>query len=644
MLGNLVAAGLLLFAPFCLATPASNGFLKDKLLAPLLEDVSSLVHDTGIVEGVLGTLEGILDIDQEFDYVVVGGGTGGNAIGVRLAEAGFRVAIVEAGTFHELSRPLISVVPATDSFAVGSSKGSSLFTSDWILETEPQPGANNRKIHFAQGKCLGGTSALNFMVHHRPSTETMDRWANVVGDESYKLESFLEFYKKSVSFTSPNTEKRRANASTPYDPNDFAPSGQGGPVQVGYTNWVSVWSTWLEQGLKAVGLKRTMGFDRGELLGYHYLQATIRSSDQTRSSSSQYIYEAKRKALKLKVFTLTQAKRILFDSNKKAIGVVVSSLGIDYTLKATKEVIVSAGAFHSPQLLMVSGVGPSDTLERFNIPAVSVLPGVGQNMWDHILFGNAFEVNFPTFDAVTKNLVTLALVLAEYITFHDGPATSNEIEFLGWEKIPEHHRNEFTSSTKKQLDEFPADWPEVEYLGLNAFSGDLSYPLLIQPRDGKQYATIMGALVAPLSRGNVTINSASMFDKPVINPNWLSSKGDQEVAVALLKRMREVWNTKELRSIRIGNEYWPGKDVVTDEQILDFIRNTMMTVWHPSCTCKMGKKDDLMAVVDAAARVYGVKGLRVVDASAFPLLPPGHPQSTIYALAEKIAHNIIHGN
>lgn len=159
--------------------------------------------------------------------------------------------------------------------------------------------------------------------------------------------------------------------------------------------------------------------------------------------------------------------------------------------------------------------------------------------------------------------------------------------------------------------------------------GDFSNLLLNQPFDGYNYGTILAAIVSPLSRGNVTIRSASVTDKPIINPNWLTSDTDAQLAVAAFKRAREAFASDAMKPVLIGDEYFPGQQVSTDEQILDLIRNTLMTVWHASCTCKMGKSDDPSAVVDSQARVYGVNNLRVVDASAFPFLPPGHPQSTV---------------
>lgn len=159
--------------------------------------------------------------------------------------------------------------------------------------------------------------------------------------------------------------------------------------------------------------------------------------------------------------------------------------------------------------------------------------------------------------------------------------------------------------------------------------GDFSNLLLNQPFDGYSYGTILGAVVSPTSRGNVTLRSASITDKPIVNPNWLATETDAQIAVAAFKRAREAFASEAMNPVVIGEEYWPGPHVQTDEEILDTIRNSMQTVWHAACTCKMGKKDDPMAVVDSQARVFGVNNLRVVDASAFPILPPGHPQSAV---------------
>jgi choline dehydrogenase-like flavoprotein len=160
------------------------------------------------------------------------------------------------------------------------------------------------------------------------------------------------------------------------------------------------------------------------------------------------------------------------------------------------------------------------------------------------------------------------------------------------------------------------------------FLGNISNFYSNQPDDGYEYASILGVLIATTSRGTVTLASADTSDPPIINPNWLDTESDQQLAVAAFKRIRQAFASEEMRPVVIGEEYYPGPQVQSDEEILDWIRNNMMTLWHPSCTCKMGRADDRMAVVDSRARVFGVNRLRVVDASAFPFLPPGHPQST----------------
>lgn len=161
------------------------------------------------------------------------------------------------------------------------------------------------------------------------------------------------------------------------------------------------------------------------------------------------------------------------------------------------------------------------------------------------------------------------------------------------------------------------------------YLGNFSGLLNNQPKDGYQYGSILGVLITPTSRGNITLASADTSDDPIINPNWLTTESDQEVAVAIFKRIRETFASKGMAPVVIGEEYYPGLETQSDEDIIEFIRDNVMTLWHPSCTNKMGAADDPTAVIDNKARVFGVGRLRVVDASSFPFLPPGHPQSTI---------------
>ncbi|PYI25495.1 GMC oxidoreductase [Aspergillus indologenus CBS 114.80] len=577
--------------------------------------------------------------DTEFDYVVVGGGTGGNVIATRLAQQKFKVALVEAGGLYELES--VAAVPAADVLPVGSDPKTVAF-HDWGFVAENQPGANGRSIHYARGKCLGGSSAMNFMIYQRPTRESMHEWATTVNDSSYEFDQVLPYYKRSVTFTPPNTELRFKNATTEYDSSAFESSG--GPLQVSYANYAMPFSTWMDLGMQAIGINQTQDFNTGSLMGGQYCSSTINPKDELRSSS-QSSFLTSIKPSTLTTYSNTLAKKIIFDSNKKATGVQVKgALGVVSTIKAKKEVIVSAGAFQSPQLLMVSGVGPQEVLEQHNIAVIANRPGIGQNMWDHPFFAPSYRVKVQTFTAIALNLLELVGQFLNIVTTRSGPLTNPIADYLAWEKIPASLRSAFSQQTEKDLATFPSDWPEAEYISGAGYIGNLSNLLTTQPRDGYQYASMLGVLITPTSRGNVTLKSADTSDLPIINPNWLDTQADQEVAVAMFKRIRAAFQSQAMAPVVIGQEYNPGVQTQTDAEILEFIKNNVMTLWHAACTCKMGLESDAMAVVDHEARVYGVQGVRVVDASAFPFLPPGHPQSTVYMLAEKISQAIIDGS
>lgn len=210
-----------------------------------------------------------------------------------------------------------------------------------------------------------------------------------------------------------------------------------------------------------------------------------------------------------------------------------------------------------------------------------------------------------------------------------------------WEKIPDPLRSSFSQVATTDLSQFSEDWPEIEYINANGYFGYQQNFIQGGPNDGYNYATVAIALVAPLSRGTVDITSADASDLPLINPNWLTHPTDQAVAVAGYKRARQLFETAAMQPILIGPEYFPGTaNVQTDEEILDIIRKSFGTVFHASATCAMGCVEDQNAVVDSKARVIGVHRLRVVDASAFPFLPPGHPMATVCMCTQSIPRNI----
>ena len=476
----------------------------------------------------------------------------------------------------------------------------------------------------------------------------MARWADVVGDPSYTWDSFLPFYLKSCNYT-PFNPSLYNSTILPQDPDVF--DAAGGPLQVSFSNYADAFGTWAQRAFTGVGMHILNGLNAGVLNGSAYSTLTIDPRNGYRSSSeSSFLQAALQNGTAPMIYKNSLARKILFNGST-ATGVLVTTSGaygipdLNFTLTARKEVIVSAGTFQSPQLLMVSGIGPQATLQQYGIQVIRNLAGVGQNMWDHVLFGANRRVNVLTASASLNSPITAAKTAAQFRANGSGPLAAFGAGYYGWESLPQPYRSSLSSRALAALATFPSDWPELEWLPISAYLGYQTNRQTEDPRDGYNYATINPGLISPLSRGNVTISSADMTDPPVLNPNWLSDPTDQELAVQSFKRSREIWSVLEKNNVTVGtDEYLPGLNVTSDADILTYIQKSLMTIYHAAATCKMGTPNDSMAVIDSRARVYGVQNLRVVDASSFPFLPPGHPQSTVYALAEKIAADILGAN
>ncbi|TAQ89247.1 hypothetical protein B7494_g2458 [Chlorociboria aeruginascens] len=584
---------------------------------------SSPFNEQILAQGLLGAHFGRIGIPATYDYVVVGGGTAGLTIARRLAaNNSYTVALIEAGGFYEFDAGNTSSIPADGVWYVGLEPIFRNPLIDWYQETTPQAGWAGRAVTYPSGKTFGGGSARNFMFYQRGSKGSYDKWACLANDSSYSFQNLLPYLQKSVNFTAPDTATRPANASVKYNQTAF--SATGGPLHVSYPKYACAISSWIQQSLKGFGFKEVASFSDGNLLGYSYITATIDPVTATRSSSeTSFLREAILETTNLNIYKSTLAQKVIFN-NSIASGVQVNTAGSVYEITANKEVIISAGAFRSPQLLMTSGIGPKATLQEFGIPLISDLAGVGQNLWDHILTGPSFDVNVQTHSQLSTPAFAAA-ANAEYITL--------EANGTAFEKLP---AGSISNSTRADLDAtFGSDWPDVEYLFLDAYEGNSVDLIFAAPTDGKNYATSNVGLVAPFSRGNVTIASNDTAVNPIVNPNWFSDPRDQEVAIAGYKRARDFFTTKYMQGVVIGQEAFPGANLTTDSDILEVLKTSLSSIFHAAGTNKMGVASDPLAVVDSKARVFGVSGLRVVDASIFPILPPGHPQGTVYAIAEK---------
>lgn len=368
--GNILALGLSLYAHCAVA---GNQFLK-----PIKPPRSSTVQNSAVnVEELIGSHFGAIDLEVEYDYVVVGGGTAGLTIARRLAEH-HTVAVIEAGSFYEITNSNMTDIPADASYYLGKEPMVKNPLLDWQQHTTPQPGFQGVRALYPSGHVLGGGSTRNFMWYQRGSSGSYEKWADAVDDESYEFKHFETYFKKSVQFNEPPHGRDR-NATPKYDCKAF--DSDGGPLQVGYPVFASPAASWIAKGLEHIGIKHVDGMANGNLFGWTYIGQTIDESQKRSTSENSFLQDAIKNSLSLQVYTNTLAKKILFGSNNTAIGVEVESIGagtggVTYSIRAHKEVILSSGAFRSPQLLMVSGVGPEATLKANGIKTVANRAGV----------------------------------------------------------------------------------------------------------------------------------------------------------------------------------------------------------------------------------------------------------------------------
>ncbi|EPQ26955.1 uncharacterized protein PFL1_05590 [Pseudozyma flocculosa PF-1] len=590
---------------------------------------------------------------KEYDYVVVGAGTSGLTLAARLSEdPSVTVAVLEAGIDYKsnLLNQQLTTIPGADVIGAGASTADiPQALIDWGFVTEPQAGAANRRVHFARGKCLGGSSARNFMIYQRPTRQSHQEWVDLTGDDSWSFDARYDDYRRTMAATGPRHELRRDTPAAAYEADAFSPAG--GPVQVSFPNYAQPFSASLSRSLNELGVETVRGHNGGSINGVQYATCTIEARGGQRSTSRAFYDQIKGRP-NIRIFTQARASRIIFDTGgarPRASQVVFEDrsglfgvlAGRDATVTARREVVLSAGAFQSPHLLMLSGIGPKGEPAKFGIPLVVDSPHVGQNMADHIFFGPSYPVKVETLTRLASDPVYLA---AQYLNFtHQlGPMTNNVADMIAFERWSD---STLRSIGADALASYPPDWPTVEYLSAPGYVGNFDNLFVENAPRGllgtRNFATILVALVSPQSRGTVTLRSGKASDLPRIDPRWLTDVTDQKVAIAAFKRVRALFASSAMAPILAGHETEPGLDGVrTDDQILAWIRKNLMTVWHPASTARMGRSID-RAVVDAQFRVFGVDGLRVVDASAFPSLLPGHPQSVCYMIAERAAALIL---
>ncbi|RBA15571.1 hypothetical protein FPRO05_12645 [Fusarium proliferatum] len=590
------------------------------LVSALAEDVPPQFDDGQLT----GNGFGIPGINATYDYVIVGGGTAGALAAARLTEhSNATVALVEAGGFYELSNGNVSQLP----FRINDWKGSGGASSwqpliDWGYFTQPQN--NGKKIHYAQGRTFGGSSARNLMMFNRPTKGAYKHWAEKVGDDAYTWDNMLKFNTRTMKF-SDNSQHRPQNATGLYDTAAF--SDKGGPLQLTFPGYVFPVSWDAIKAFEALGFKEIPSFTAGVLQGWGWWQFSINPETGLRDSSESSFLQHSLGRPGLTTYINTMTRKILF-SGKKAVGVTVDNYGRQsFNLTARKEVIVAAGLWSSPQLLMVSGIGPEETLKKFDIPVLSNLPGVGQGTHDSAaVHGPIWEIEGISTGG-WKDPSKMKEAITEFNQHKKGPLTNGGVDVGAFEKIPVAN---LSKKAQEDLAQYPDDWPEVEFI-----------MQMVDPpagATGKNYAAMTIRMVGTVSRGNMTISSASNLDPPVIDPNWLRADTDKEVALYALRRARQLW---EHIPSKIGKEIYPGANITSDEHLLDLTYDNLDPTHHGTASCSMGKAGDPSAVVDSKGRVFGVKNLRIIDSSTMPLTPPGHTMGPTYGNAEKLVQDIL---
>ncbi|MEL7547739.1 MAG: choline dehydrogenase [Pseudomonadota bacterium] len=527
---------------------------------------------------------------DSFDYIIVGAGSAGCVLANRLTEDGkSNVLLLEAGP---KDTSLMIHIPVGYATTLKDPK------VNWMYETEPDPGTNERVHTWPRGKVLGGSSSINGLLYIRGQRQDYDGWAQL-GLRGWSYDDLHPYFVRSQ-----NQER-----------DDFEGHGKGGPLNVSdVTESHPVSDAVIEAG-KALGLpQRDLNGEDQE--GVAYYQLTVKNGRRW-SAAVAYLNPAKSRR-NLQIETEALAAKVTFDG-KRATGIEYTQNGVRKTAKARREVILSGGAINSPQLLELSGIGAPDLLKARGIEIVSALPGVGENLQDHFVIGNRYRMtkDAPSVNSQSRGLALVGEVF-KFLTQRKGLLTLSAAHIAAFVKTrPE------LATPDVQFHILPATMDQA----LMAETGDMQ----LEKEPG---ITIAPCQLRPESRGSVHIKATDHAVYPAIMPNYLSDPLDEQTAVAGLRWARKFAEQPVLAKY-IEHEMEPGDTIQSDEELLAYARETGGTIYHPVGTCKMAPEGDTMGVVDSELRVRGVEGLRVVDASVMPRLVSGNTNAPTIAIAEK---------
>jgi choline dehydrogenase len=520
----------------------------------------------------------------EADFIVVGAGSAGCTVAARLSEdPGTRVILLEAGG-EDTNRWIHIPLGFGKTFADPS--------VNWCFETEPDAGANGRKVFWPRGKVLGGSSSINGMVYIRGQAEDFDHWRQL-GNTGWSFDDLLPYFKRA---------EHQARGGDKFH-------GSGGPLAVSDVERHPIAEAFIDSAI-ALGFERNDDFNGAAQDGVGYHQTTTRNGKRC-STAVGYLNPARGRA-NLQIVTHALSEKIIVEG-KRAVAVQYRQGGEVKTARARREIVLCGGAIGSPHLLLLSGIGPAAHLAQHGIAVAHDLPGVGQNLQDHYSAPIKLKAAMPvTVNDVMLSNVKKLKVGMQYYMFHTGPlAMISSPAALFAKTRPELA----TPDIKISISPFSADRPQD---GLHKFSG---------------FTTIAYQL-RPESRGEIKLKSANPADPPAMIPNYLSDPVDRQTIVDGLKLCRRILTQPSLARF-VAEEFQPGPAVASDAELLDYARQRGGTVYHPTSTCKMGV--DVMAVVDPELKVIGIEGLRVADASVMPTVISGNTNAATIMIGEKLA-------
>ncbi|KAJ7141349.1 alcohol oxidase [Mycena epipterygia] len=561
---------------------------------------------------ILDNVADLLKLNITYDFIVVGGGTGGAVIANRLTEnSNYQVLVLEAGGSN--AGVLDIIVPFLCATA------SPATAQDWNYTTTPQVGLNGRSIAYPRGFVLGGSSSLNYMAYYIGSTDDFNRFATVTGDQGWSWNSLVPYMRKMEKFVPPSDGH---NATGQFNPSVHGFTGINSVSLNGFPSPIDSRIIATTTQLKEFPFNLDM--NSGSPLGIGWGQATIANGSRS-SSATSYLGPSFINRSNLHVLLNARVTRVL----QTTTGVVrtvqflgQNLTGTPFTLTAKKEVVLSAGAIGTPNILMHSGIGDATALTALGITPIHSLPSVGKNFTDHPILFMSFEVNSTnTYETIERDATLFGSYLTQWTNSRTGPFVDSLFSHLGWLRVP-------TNSTIFNSAPDPSAGPNTPHFELIFSNGVLGGP----PATGN-YLGITPAVVSPSSRGAVTLNSNDPLSAPDINPNLLGTDVDMGIMREALKSTMRfasapAWGGYVISSVGVSLSS-------TDDELNTYIRANSRTIFHPAGGASMSPKGATWGVVDPDLLVKGLTGLRIVDLSVVPFIPAAHPQAAVYIMAER---------